>query len=71
MIKYDSILGIFIHKWMIKKDISDEQIHMQQVDPHNPTHVYVCFTSVHSDFGKLPNNGAKSYAFPHWVYFLL
>jgi hypothetical protein len=40
-----------------KKDISDEEIYMQQVDPHNPTHVYVCFTRVHMDFGKLPNNG--------------
>lgn len=27
-----------------KKVISDEEIYMQQVDPHNPTHVYVCFT---------------------------
>jgi hypothetical protein len=56
---------------MIKKDTSDEEIRLQQVDPHNSTHVYVCFTRVHTDFGKLPNNGAKSYAFPHWVYFLL
>jgi len=54
-----------------KKDVSNEKLYMQQVDPHDPTHVYVCFTRVHMDFGKLPNNGAKSYAFPHWVYFLL
>jgi hypothetical protein len=40
-----------------KKDVSDEKIYMQQVDPHNPPHVYVSFTIVHMDFGKLPNIG--------------